>query len=228
LLTIVIHGAFSDGAYLANDHDFMAAIGNTFGETPEPYYWSGLGVTAATFYSGIIQAGNELASYLNSIPDNVPINIVAHSQGGNVVLAALAGLRRNINTLVTLGTPVNWELEVEARRDSTQNFCSVSAAGDLVQVLGASTVQVGGFVYNAYLATHYESLVFWALLDGDLSLAVYYQSQALLHGFWAAAWATTAKIRPGARNVLLGGFAHVALHNAGVWNQITGPCGLLP
>src|SRR6266567_8697365 len=67
--------------------------------------------------------------------DGEPLNIVAHSHGGNVVKIATYFLNRNIDNLVNLGTPENFDLpDINSR--AVNNYCSVSSVTDLIQVSG--------------------------------------------------------------------------------------------
>jgi pimeloyl-ACP methyl ester carboxylesterase len=54
------------------------------------------------------QAAQELAEFINNyqFAEGETLNIVAHSHGGNVAFLASQQVNRQINNLVTLGTPI--------------------------------------------------------------------------------------------------------------------------
>lgn len=77
-------------------------------------------MTALTGYSDIFDGGVSLADFINSynFQPGEPLNIVAHSHGGNVVKIASWLISHDITNLVDLGTPQNWDLPNDQSRRS--------------------------------------------------------------------------------------------------------------
>jgi len=131
LLTIVVPGTWwSEDAWNANA-DFVKQVGRTFGETPiilGKDVWSGDNTDSARR-----NAAKALVDLINrKRRAGEPVNVVAHSHGGNV--SAIASADTQITNLVTLGTPV--------RGDYTFNHNNINthihgySTNDLVQVNG--------------------------------------------------------------------------------------------
>lgn len=179
LLTIVI------GGFLNGDADWISEmfdiLWDTFGERPEVWKWSGVGVSNFSDYIGIRTAGRLLAAYINSkLKDGEELNIVAHSHGGNVVKEASHYLLRRIDNLVTLGTPQNFDLR-PLNRLAVDNYCNVSSLADPVQFGGASLTQIYNTVENTALGSFYASRGAWEIWRGSFLLGVQYLALSARH-----------------------------------------------
>jgi len=106
LLTVVIPGSKVSGDRgLDTDsgQEFISNIGETFGEDPLFLDWSGINTQA-----GFEQAADSFAGFINqyNFSDGEQLNIVGHSQGGNIANLITSRVNHKVNNLVTLGTPV--------------------------------------------------------------------------------------------------------------------------
>jgi hypothetical protein len=226
----MINGAFDDSPdWLNPDSDFAKAVSATFGEQATPWRWSGFGVTAASGYAGIIGAGYDLASFINTYqfkPDE-KLNIVAFSDGGNVAkVASRDGFNHPIDNLVTLATPQNLDLPF-INTSAVKNYCNVSNSWDLVQFAGAAPWQIYGFADMESIAADWS----WAAIDdlrnGDPFMALVDSARAAEYqGYAAAFWLSTKFDVYADHNVFVDSGSHFSLHTAPLWNSITKPCSL--
>jgi RHS repeat-associated protein len=230
LLTLIIGGFNNaeDPDWARPGSPFWLAIRDTFGEEPRLFPWSGRGVTALTLYHGIIQAGRDLINFINNVyqfKSGERLNIVAFSDGGNVVKVASRGINRRIDHLVTLGAPQNFDLP-SIDTSAVDNYCNVSSLADPIQFAGSSPGQIYLTGLFAYYGRRAAGDAFEALLNGDFIGAAILS--AVADGFFAlsAAWYLSTKLDPRANNVLLGSESHFDLHTVPVWNRIKGDCGL--
>jgi RHS repeat-associated protein len=138
LLTLLVPGTqFTHSSSPYFEPSFVAAVGKTFGETPQVWNWSGEDNDSARRVAGM-----QLAQYLRNYKKVHPceqIIVVAHSHGGNV--AFLASRLASIDEIVTLGTPI---------REYQPNFNNI---GDLINVYSTSdSVQShGGGEHNVWV-----------------------------------------------------------------------------
>jgi RHS repeat-associated protein len=133
LLTLLIHGTYSSPQTFSAD--FRAAVSRTFGEAPVAWAWSGGNSDLDRHVAGL-----KLARYLKTYQTEhpcEPINIIAHSHGGNV--AYIASRWVDIDTLVTLGTPFGAYMPA---LDNIGQLINVYSDRDYVQVNGGQRVQL--------------------------------------------------------------------------------------
>ena len=234
LLTIIIGGTGSgDPDWGQPGTDFWKAVSETFGEKAIVFPWSGTGVTMATLYLGIIDGGFRLADFINNyiFQDGEKLNIVAHSHGGNIVkVASNAGLNRQIDNLVNLGTPQNQDLDrlgFSTNINIVGNYCNVSSLADPIQFVGASPRQIYYTITNSYIAETYAEAASWAIFQGDFSSSFRYAARSVYYAAVAFDWYMSTKIDWRANNnVLLTSESHSELHTVQVWNMVKKPCGL--
>jgi RHS repeat-associated protein len=135
LLTLLIHGTYSSPQTFSTG--FRAAAGSTFGETPVAWQWSG-GNSDLDRHAAGLKLARYIKAYQREHPCE-PINIVAHSHGGNV--AYIASRWAQIDTLVTLGTPFGAYMPV---LDNIGQLINVYSGRDYVQVNGGNAYSIGG------------------------------------------------------------------------------------
>ena len=230
LLTIIL-GGFNNGNpdWAQSGTDFNNSVSQTFGEQATVFAWSGYGVSAADAYAGIYAGGLGLADFINNytFKPGEELNIIGFSEGGNVAKVAISlGLKHKVDNFVELGTPQNWDLPA-LNPLAVGNSCSVSSMADPVQVAGASPfqlVQLGESVNNVIQD---ELSAADALENGDYLGALQIEAGAVADAATVYAWYMSTKVDPFAtNNVFLAGASHFDLHTVGVWNGITGTCGL--
>jgi hypothetical protein len=136
LLTLLIPGTqFTHSSTPYFDPSFVSAVGNTFGETPQVWNWSGADNDQARQIAGL-----QLALYLQNYEKEHPceqINVVAHSHGGNV--AFIASQFADIDNLVTLGTPIGPYMP---DIDNIGSLVNVYSTSDAVQSHGGNEYTV--------------------------------------------------------------------------------------
>jgi hypothetical protein len=108
---ILIHGTWgADCSWYVPEGDFFVALEETVSERNSvvvPFRWSG-----GCGHESRAKAAQNLVKLIKTYDENMPIFIIAHSHGGNVVslashiLAQEEGNKHNIRALFTLGTPV--------------------------------------------------------------------------------------------------------------------------
>lgn len=227
-VTILVNGSFDDDPSWINPSDpEYQAIAVTFGDQPTDYQWIPNANIYPPLYSDIYNGGASLANFINSlnIPANQPLSIVAHSHGGNVVKIASYSISHQINYLVTLGTPQNWDLP-EINLAAVGSYCEVSSLIDYVQFSGAGVVQVGAFGYDEAEAGIWTDQEAQDLYNGFYDDALYDVGQIAFYEADAFAWWMSTKLAFGAWNVLYDNLSHEDLHTAPVWSNIQRDCGL--
>lgn len=257
LLTLLVHGTGGE----ATDHEwaeigseFWQAVSSTFGEEARTFNWreysSVFQVTIASGYTGIFSGGQKLANFLNNEypwKEGEKLNIIAHSHGGNIVNAASSYLTRQIDNLITLGTPQNTDLAVINGSVGAKNHCNVSSLADYKQFGGSSAAQYYGTfdnlargAYHASVGAHYLWMATSNLINpypggvGYVNPMYLYQAAAdhlrlsAYHLSLSAAWFMSTKYNSFAsRNVMLGSESHHDLITPGTWNnRVKGQCGL--
>jgi hypothetical protein len=115
-------------------------------------------------YIGIIKGGQKLADFINNytFAEGEKLNIVAHSHGGNIVKVASLLINRQVDNLVTLGTPQNTDLAPINFHRAAKNHCNVSSLVDYKQFYGASPLQVYMTGYLTYEAVRYAAMAYAA------------------------------------------------------------------
>ena len=103
------------------------------------YNWSGANNTLARYVAGY-QLAQEVRR-IRSVNPAEPINIVAHSHGGNVALIATK-FGAKIDNLVTLGTPARM-LGHKPNVSNIDNWYNAYSPQDMVQVSGGGSATFG-------------------------------------------------------------------------------------
>ncbi len=139
-LTIIVPGTWARGFVVLDDRTdwaapgtpFNTAVSATFGMQAIVLEWSGANSRKAR-----ADAARALKALVDSyaLPDDAPLNIVAHSHGGNVVKAYtnLPGARR-ITNLVCLGAPQRTDYRIDAGH--VRVYDNVYSLRDPVQISG--------------------------------------------------------------------------------------------
>jgi RHS repeat-associated protein len=104
-LTILVHGTFARGraAFFPGGSFFQNVAGTVHDRTVTSFQWSG-----KDSHEARVGAAKALAAYVRNyqFAPGEQLNIVAHSHGSNLTLAAInMGLGRPVDNLVTLGPP---------------------------------------------------------------------------------------------------------------------------
>jgi RHS repeat-associated protein len=160
LLTIVVHGT----QFGTRNADFTPAgrffnyVAKTVGDrTVASFSWSGKDTHAAR-----VDAAKGLASFVQSykFAPGEALNIIAHSHGGNVAIAAInIGLGHKVDNLVTLGTPSTASYRLNGIA-GVSNWVNVFNRFDKMQTHGAgaddSPLQSGAAARTQPLATNLE------------------------------------------------------------------------
>ena len=134
-LTILVHGTWADGNphFQPGGQFFSRVAGSTHDRAVASFGWSGNDTTGAR-----ASAAQSLASFVRhyKFAPGETLNIIAHSHGGNVAIAAAnIGLGRQVDNLVTLGTPVRPDYQLK-NGGSVANFIALSDIKDPVQTVG--------------------------------------------------------------------------------------------
>ncbi len=152
-LTIFVHGTFSSPK--AADQDFIDAIGNTYGETPVQFDWSGPGGKASKNANGSAEntiearkrAGERLASMIanHKFKRGEKLNIIGHSHGGNVIKEGTQHYKpgsKRIDNIILISTPQRQTHQLK------QNAINAAATkvnafdpSDAVRLFGAYNVE---------------------------------------------------------------------------------------
>lgn len=132
-LTIIIGGTFNGNpAYAQSGTPFNTAVSQYFHESPDRtvvFPWSG-----SLF--GKKKAAKQLAEFINqNLKAGEPLNIVAHSHGGNVakLYTQMAGAEF-VDVLMTLGTPNR--PDIKANKSDVGEYINVYSMNDSVQGIG--------------------------------------------------------------------------------------------
>jgi RHS repeat-associated protein len=143
-LTIFIHGTGNQEGM--DDENYRNKVTSDLGDSSNTAFkWSGGNSVAARE-----EGGASLAEFINSyeFSEGEALNIVAHSHGGNVAIEAInQGLNKQVNNLVTLGTPVREE-QFLWKADKVDNFINVYNRRDNVQT-GGKFISSFPFSFNA-------------------------------------------------------------------------------
>ncbi|MDA8597157.1 RHS repeat-associated core domain-containing protein [Candidatus Pacebacteria bacterium] len=138
LLTVAVPGTFNDSqddppdtwSATGDASSFLNNVGETFGETPKIFQWSG-----ENSVEGRQTAAEGLAGMINNhqFADGEQLNIIGHSHGGNVGILASQMIDRQVDNLVTLGTPIR---TVYQPGGNVSNHINVYSRFDRVQRAG--------------------------------------------------------------------------------------------
>lgn len=137
-LTIIVHGTFARDPDYARGADanhagsmFHARVSATFGESAVTFNWSG-----GNSRGDRTRAAAELAAFISGrLKEGEPLNIVAHSHGGNVVKEYTARKdAARISTFVALGTPQRADYSID--RSRVKKYVNVYSNNDSVQTRG--------------------------------------------------------------------------------------------
>lgn len=146
-LTVFVHGTFSNPE--SADREFIKVVGESFGEPVFQFNWSGVGGgIGAGINDGAenniparVNAGSRLSDFIElyDFKDGEPLNIIAHSHGGNVVkeFTQIYEGDKKVDAIYFLGTPhrsshtLNWDV---LSKDSIK--VNAYDNSDLVQLLG--------------------------------------------------------------------------------------------
>jgi len=231
LVVIKINGAFnSNPDWIQADSEFSQAVADTFvGQTVVNWTWPGWGVTFFLDYAGIEMAGGQLASFINNyqFQPGEQLNIVAFSDGGNVVKSASYFINRPIDNLVTLGTPQNWDIpDINSRM--VKNYCNVYSLADPVQFLGSSPRQIFNAIDNSYDSALAQWYAWQAFLDGNFAQFFKYQALSAKYAAESSFWVLSTRVDARAKNnIARTSESHFGLHTRKVWTEIARPCGLI-
>ena len=176
----------------------------------------------------IFGGGGDFQNFINglNLDPAIPLSIVAHSHGGNVVKLASYGINRPINYLVNLGTPQNWDLP-DINPFILYNYCQVSSFEDYVQFFGAGLYQIDSWSYDQYSTSIWLEQEAIDLYYNFWDDAAYDAAQVAFYEADASFWWFSAKLAYYATNVMLGSESHSDLHTVPVWNNsIKTGCGL--
>ncbi len=254
LLTLLVHGTGDEPdahEWALEGSDFWNAVYDTFKDNNQyAFDWrefsSAYQVSFGAAYLGILKGGLKLADFLNNykFAEGEKLNIVAHSHGGNIVKVASLLMNRQIDNLVTLGTPQNTDLFAINYHRAAKNHCSVSSLVDYKQFYGSSPTQVGLTVYFTAQAVKYAAMAYASYSMAYHSYNVFgpssYWYQFYLHQGYgytiasaqlvaaAATMYMSTRINPLAhKNVILGYESHHDLITAETWKDNTSKgCGL--
>jgi RHS repeat-associated protein len=126
--------------------NWAAVFGETVDQTKK-FDWSAPSFFKSnqsfTRQAAAIKLAHELIAYKKDNPD-APINIVAHSHGGNVAMIAANIVKEQgykVDNLIIIGTPENGTELVEG---ATDMFVSVYSEDDMVQVSGGRAYNLPG------------------------------------------------------------------------------------
>jgi pimeloyl-ACP methyl ester carboxylesterase len=150
----LIHGTFSSSVTWSQDfRSFLVGTDGPFAGAT--YHFGDWSDTGGWFNSGagnnviarMIGANNILQDILrvHEANPNTPIHLIGHSHGGNVGLALtnmLAGHGVNVDTLITIATPVRADFQLDAGVTVGQHI-NVYSNIDPIQIAGGQLLQVG-------------------------------------------------------------------------------------
>ena len=160
LLTILVHGTQFGGrtADFTPAGHFFNYVSRSIGDrTTASYNWSGGDTHAAR-----VDAAKGLAEFIRSykFAPGEGLNIIAHSHGGNVAIAAInMGLGHKVDNLVTLGTPSTSSYRLNGTA-GVSNWVNVFNVFDKLQTHGGgaddSPLQSGAAARTQPLAYNLE------------------------------------------------------------------------
>lgn len=227
--TILVNGSLTPSMpdWMQTGSPTFNAIADTYnGQAPIQFFWAQNSIGEVTWpdYSGIYAGAALLAAEVNSRPAGEIVNFVAHSHGGNVLIASMAYLNRPVKHLIELGTPVNWDLPRYSVGFGAQYRCTASSWVDDVQFSGASPYQVAGyFIFLSESIDLYNQA--WAYLaNGDeenwaIYMAFAYAASEASEWFWRS-----TKLELDGDTITWTWLNHSQMHEPFVWNQLPYYC----
>lgn len=233
-VTVVVNGTAADHPeWQQPGSSFMNAIQASYpGGLVVPHYWnknSYTEVSALSFYVGINVGGYEFADFVEAlgIPSSTPLNVVAHSHGGNVVHwgARFITPFRYIDNLITFAPPVNWDINAFGRV-GYGSHCSLFSWTDWVVFAGSAPYQQQYFFWeNERLFGYYMAAAFDEYINGNESTAWTYFGIATVHQIEAAMYYRSTRVDDWANyNMDLGATDHWNIHTANQWNSLPSWC----
>ncbi len=136
-----MHGTGAQGTHVSNETKRIYQ--NVFSDNKgREFSWSG-----GNNHNARLEGAGKLAGTINEIRrnnPNEPINVIAHSHGGNVALQALK-YGAEIDNLVTLGTPVRKEYIPQLLDNKpSKSWTNVYSPQDQVQNHGGGSISIKG------------------------------------------------------------------------------------
>lgn len=223
--TFIVNGIESTGEWALPGTEFSNAIAATYGAVPEFKYWSSNSwqQVLPPYYVGIWSGALDLANFLDSLPPG-DVNLIAHSHGGNVVLASQYWSTRPVRRYINLATPINWDFGYLRYSYNASGRCQASSTADWAQPWGASPSQVSNIVYHVYHSVAGAIEAFQALINGDYDSSFWWFWQSVFDAIEADYWIDTTRIEVEGPTFMFGGLGHTQLHTPGVWNAIAPWC----
>lgn len=226
--TFLVNGSFNESPdWVQPGSAEFSAIAATFGTSPQPWSWTSnsLSEVIPPYYSGILNGGQALANFLNSLPAG-EVNLISHSHGGNVVLMSQIWSSRPIRRYIQLATPVNWDFGEwrYALGYTVAGRCQASSKADWKQFFGSSPYQVGNFFYYTYQSVAGAIEAFQSLIGGDYDSAYGWFAQSVFDAWVADSWWDSTKIEVEGDTYMFSGLSHGELHEPPVWNAIAPNC----
>jgi RHS repeat-associated protein len=131
-LTVILSGTFAeDAVWHKKGTVFNKAVSQRFGEQAVTFRWSGDNTKV-----GRAEAAKQLQAFIDKHrKSGEPLNIVAHSHGGNVVKAYTQSKgAQQVDTLITLGTPQRSDYKLNSAM--VGSYINVFSRADNIQTLG--------------------------------------------------------------------------------------------
>jgi hypothetical protein len=227
---LLVNGSFdSDPPWVQPGAPERVAIGNTYGVDPTPWPW----MNNSTFevlppaYLGILEGGCDLVDYVNSTVPDGPVDIIAHSHGGNVaIFATYCGLARPITHLINLATPINFDLPRGLAGYGAYSRCQASSWSDWTQFGGSSPTQISNWAFDVYEAADYSYQAVQAMIDGDWDTCYYDTALSAWYGADAYWWWSSTKIELEGPTWGFNGLEHSDMHEPPVWYAIAWACAV--
>jgi RHS repeat-associated protein len=151
-LTIVVHGTFARGSadFRPGGVFFQAVAESVHDRAVTSLQWSG-----GDSHRARLEGAKALVQYIKDykFAPGEKLNIVAHSHGGNLAIAAInLGLGRAVDNLVTLGTPSRDGYRLREPSD-VRNWVNVFNSYDQVQIRGGGDFD-SQFEFGGAARTH--------------------------------------------------------------------------
>jgi hypothetical protein len=224
----LINGSFvnppADWMLPGHPDQLYEALRSWYGVAPRTAGWSPSFLVFPPFYSDIWAGGPSMAGILAGLPAG-NLDVVTHSHGGNVAILSTYYMSRPLQTLVNLGTPINWDLPGFLGGAGAARRCQVSSSADWVQFAGASPYQITNFAYSIYGSIAGAVAAFDALVAGDYATALAFFQYSTFEVMVAEYWWYTTKIEVDGPTYMFSGLGHGDLHTGAVWNAVAPFCG---
>ena len=146
-LTILVAGTWNNQLEWQNS-DFRAQVEKTFGETATVLPNDHMGLSTQARSAAAKQLNDIIAAH--KFAPGEKLNIVTFSHGGNVVAEATQkGMAHNIDTLVTIGTPIRPDYQFNQSKIG-EHF-NVFSRKDMVQPAGGMTYDLPGSLIPGFI-----------------------------------------------------------------------------